>query len=71
MTDAPTIEIETVAEVLAVERETLAIMRFDDEQLIGLGWSGRYGGEYQQLTFPMAKAGAVAAAIIELARGKQ
>jgi hypothetical protein len=55
------VTIETVAEVMAVSRETLDIRYYPTERLVHL-MADRYG-ELQSIAFPVASAGAVIAAL--------
>ena len=67
MADEPhKIEIETVAEVTAVDRETVEVLFHADEQIIHLMKSSPYG-DLHSITFPVGKAQAVCDAILQLA----
>ena len=56
------VEIETVAEVQAVARESVTILFHDDERIIQMLADQRYG-DIVSITFPVARAPAVIAAL--------
>jgi len=62
MADRHEVEIETVAEVMAVDRETLTILFHDDERLVHLMSSPRWR-DLQSITFPLAATRKVIAAL--------
>jgi hypothetical protein len=49
------VEIETVAEVTSVARETITVLFHDDERIVHLLANQRYG-DIASITFPLAKA---------------
>jgi hypothetical protein len=60
------IVVETVAEVHAVQRETLEVMGYPVERQVHLMCNQRFG-DLQSITFPADKAEAVCAAIMAAA----
>lgn len=61
------VEIETVAEVTAVERQAVGIAYLEDERVIQLSYSPPFGGELQFISFPLAASRNIIAALTAIA----
>lgn len=63
---APEIVVETVAEVISVPREKIEVVLHADEKRIQLCYDSHYG-DLQFIGFPVARAKALCAAIMQMA----
>lgn len=64
------VEIETVAEVRAIERETINVMFHPDDRIVQILANQRYG-DVASITFPLTAANAIITAIQRIVDAEQ